>query len=170
MATKFTVEHVFDTDVDSFWKEIFFNDEYNRRLYEEALGFGYQKLELNDLGGGVWTRRVPTDPKADNVPAAMRKIVGDTLYYIEDGRFDPASKRWKFSVTTSKAADKVEIHGEYWVEPRGDARVVRYCTTQIHVKVPLVGAVIEKFVEKQTRENYDKAAAFTNRWIAGTRG
>ena len=36
---KLTVRHTFDTDVDTYWNEVFFTAEYTTRLYTGALAF-----------------------------------------------------------------------------------------------------------------------------------
>jgi hypothetical protein len=39
----------------------------------------------------------------------------------------------------------------------------------VTVRIFGIGSVFEKFIEKQTRESHDKAAAFTNRFLAELR-
>ena len=67
---------------------------------------------------------------------------------------------------TPKLADKIHIGGAFWLEPRGERKVERVCTIDIDVKIFGVGKVVEAFVEKSTRESYDRAATFTNKYIA----
>jgi hypothetical protein len=51
------------------------------------------------------------------------------------------------------------------VEPRGDKRIERICEVDISVNIFGVGGIVEKFVESETRDSYEKATVFTNDWI-----
>lgn len=163
--TCFTIRHTFNTDIGSYWPKVFFDPEYNERLYKDALAFAfYDVLEQKEEPGGVITRRMRTEPKSD-APIIVKKLIGDSLRYTESGRFDPAKKRWAYNIVPSKLADKIHIAGEFWVEPRGDKSIERYCDCDIQVRIFGVGGAVESFIEKTTRENYEKAARFTNDFI-----
>lgn len=166
MATHFAVRHTFEgVDVDTFWKEVFFDDDFNRRLYLEELGFrDYELVEKRSEPNGVVTRKIRQTPKSD-APAVVKKLVGDSISYLEEGRFDPEKKRWRYTITPSKLADKIEIGGELWVEPKGAESVERICTVDLKVKIFGVGRAVEGFIEKQTKDSYDEAARFTQRYI-----
>lgn len=166
MATHFTVRHTFrGVDVDTFWEKVFFNDEFNATLYKRELEFiDYEILEQKTDEKGVVTRRAKQTPKPEG-PAVVKKLVGDSVSYVEEGRFDPASKRWRYTITPSKMADKIKIGGEFWVEARGEDSVERICTVDLEVKVFGVGKAVESFIEKQTKESYEKAARYTQRFI-----
>jgi hypothetical protein len=85
---------------------------------------------------------------------------------VEQGRFDPNGRIWTYTIKLSKLSDKVTIGGKFWVEPRGDKRIERLCDVDISVNIFGVGGVVEKFVEKETRDSYEKATAYTNAWLA----
>lgn len=166
MATNFTLRDVFDTDVDTYWDRIFFDAEYNERIYREALGFkSFTILEQTGEPGQVRTRTMRTEPAAD-APAVVRKMIGDSFSYTERGTFDPSTKIWTYSITTSGMPEKIKIGGRLWAEPQGDRKCVRVAEIGIEVKIFGVGSAIEKFIEKTTRDSYVKATAFTNRFIA----
>jgi hypothetical protein len=163
---KFTVRHIFNTDIDTYWSKIFFDREYNQRLFVDALSFPvYEVLELTEEPNGVRRRKVRTEPKAD-APAVVTKLIGDSIGYVEEGVFDPAARRWAYKVTTSKLSDKIQIAGSFWVEPRGEHKIERICEIDCNVKIFGVGGAIEGFIEKSTRDTYEKATAFTNKYIA----
>lgn len=162
---KFTLRDIFHTDADTYWNRIFFDPEYNRRLYLEALKFrSWELVELTGEPGGVRTRRMRTEPRSE-APAVVTKLVGGSIAYEETGRFDPASGIWRYEIKTSKLSDKVRIAGSLWVEPRGPKRIERVCECEVEVKVPLVGTTVEAFIEKTTRESYAATARFTNDFI-----
>jgi hypothetical protein len=162
---KFTIRHTFDCSADTFWEKIFKNDEFNKDLYLRHLKFnGYDILRSDEDADGTLHRKVRTEPKAD-APAAVRKVLGDSLSYIEEGVFDPKAKRYRYTITPSTLADKTSIKGDFWVEPQGDARCERLCDIDLAVKIFGVGRIVEGFIEKTTRDSYDEAAKFTQQWI-----
>lgn len=163
---KFTCRNIFNTDAETYWSKIFFDVEYNRGLYLGPLEFTkWEVLELTGEHGGVRTRKQLLEPKSD-APAVVQKLVGGSISYIESGRFDPEKQVWNYEIQLQKLADKAKIGGKFWVEPRGDKRIERICDVDISVNIFGVGGVVEKFVEKQTRDSYEKTAAYTNEWIA----
>jgi hypothetical protein len=166
MTVKFTMRDVFDTDVDTYWASLFFDREYNDRLYKEGLGFpSFEMLELTGEPGQRRTRKIRTEPKSE-APTVVKKLIGDSLAYTESGTWDPATRLWTFNVVTSKLADRLKITGKLWAEPKGDKKMERVCEMEIEVKILVGGGAIEKFVESTTRDNYVKAAKFTNSFIA----
>ncbi|MEZ4254266.1 MAG: DUF2505 domain-containing protein [Polyangiales bacterium] len=166
MAVRMTLKHLFHTDPDTFWEKVFFDEEYNRRMYLEALGFrGFELLELTRHDDGRVTRKVKTTPK-EEVPGALKKFIGSEIAYVESGSFDPAKKVWTYSISPSQLAEKVSIAGKYWLESRGPKQCERVCTVDLEVKVPFVGSVAEAFIEKQTRASYELAHGYTNKFLA----
>jgi hypothetical protein len=165
VATKFTVRHVFETDKDTYWNKVFFDPEYNRRLYLDALKFkSFEIVEQTGAPGEVRTRKMRTEPASD-APAVVQKLIGNSISYIEEGRLDPQTGIWTYSIVTSKLADKVKIGGRFWVEPKGEKKIDRACECGIEVKVFGVGGAIESYIEKTTRESYEAAARFTNQFL-----
>ena len=163
---RYTIKHIFNTDVDTFWDKIFFDPEYNETLFKQHLGFVvYEVLELDKKEDGSISRRVRGVPRVE-IPAAVKKVLGDSAGYTENGRFDPSSKRFSIEVIPNTAADKIKTRLTMWVEPRGDKRIERFVDVESEVKIFGVGKMIEGVIEKQTRDNYGRAAEFTNRWIA----
>jgi Protein of unknown function (DUF2505) len=162
---RYTIKHTIETDVDSFWGKLFFDVEYNRALFSDFLGFTtYRVLEDRTEPNGERHRQVECVPKIE-LPAAMRKIFGNSVGYVEMGRFDPATRKYFVNGVPKVAADKVKTSSEIWAEPLGDKRCERIVTIDNTVKVFGLGTLIEGFIEQQTRDLYARAADFTNRWI-----
>ncbi len=161
----FLIRHTFDCDVDTFWNRVFKNTEFNKELYLGALSFpeyDIQKEETDEAGR--LSRRVKITPQSD-APAVVRKALGDSLSYIEEGTWDPSDKKYRYKIIPSTLADKSTIHGTLWAEPKGEGKCERLCEMDITVKVFGVGKVIESFVEKTTKDSYDDAARFTQKWL-----
>jgi hypothetical protein len=165
MTTQLEVRHTLNCSVDDFWKT-FFDPEFNRKLYEEKLQFKrFEILEDREEPGGGHVRKVRSEPDME-VPGALKKLVGDGMGYVESGRYDPSSKRYRFEVEPSKMADKIKSRGELWAEPKGENQCERVVKMDIEVKIFGVGKMAENFIEKQTRHSYDIAAKFTNEWFS----
>ena len=166
MATHFTIRHTFPIDVDTFWAKVFFDEEYNRRLYTEALGFtGFKQLEKKEDADGAIRRKIWMEPRFD-APAVLKKVVGDSLSYTELGRFDPKTKKWHYEITPSRYPEKITIRGDFWAEARGEKQIERICTVEIDARIFGIGGALEGYIEKQTKESYEQTAAFTRKWIA----
>jgi hypothetical protein len=169
---KFTIRHPYAIEPDAFWRELFFDAEYNRKLYLEGLRFeGFEVLEETNPPDGRRTRKVHVKPRFE-APAAMRSMIGDSMSYVEDGRLEltgPNTPRWISKVLPSAMADKTRVTAEMWLERTGPGQSDRVANFEIEVKMFGVGGMVEKMLEKSMRENYQKAAEYTNEWIRGRR-
>lgn len=162
---KLTLRHDYDCSSDAFWDALFFDREYNRALYRDGLGFEDMEILADDAGeDGGRRRRLRAKPKLD-APRAVRKLIGDALTYVEEGEFDPDTRRWTTRVVPSRLADRVRITVVVWCEPRGDDRCVRVADFDFDVRVIGLGRVFEQFIARTMRENYEKAARFSNTWL-----
>jgi hypothetical protein len=165
-AVRYTIRHTFDVDADTFWGKLFFDPEYNKALFQDYLKFNtYRVLELEQRPDGGVHRRVECAPPVE-LPAVVKKAIGDNTSYVEDGRFDPSTRRFTVEVIPKLAADKIKTRVTLYTEARGPKRIERIVEIDSNVKVMFVGGVLEAFIEKQTRSTYDAAAEFTVRWIA----
>jgi len=163
---RYRISHPMNTDADTYWDKIFFDPEYNEKLFKDYLKFSnYRVLEMRKEADGAVHRRVESSPPIE-LPGALKKVMGDLSSYSEAGVFDPVRKRFTVKVTPSAGADKVRTEVVIWVEPRGADHSERMVDVDNEVKIFGVGKVAEKFLEQQLRSTYAAAAEFTNRWIA----
>ena len=163
---RFTIRHSFDTDADTFWQKIFFDEEFNRALCLDFLRFEvFRVLQFEREESGVITRSIQNQPRAE-VPPAVKRVLGDRVSFVEQGRFDPARGRWSFQVIPALYADRIRTRGELWLEPRGNRSIERVIDIEVGVKIFAIGSLVEELIEKQTRANYEQAALFTRRWIS----
>lgn len=163
--TRFTLRHTFPTDIDTFWTKVFFELDYNRGLYAALKYKVWEQLERRDEPDGTIHRRARLEPSFD-VPALLKKVIGDGVSYVETGRYDPKSRRWAFEIVPSKMPDRVKTTGEYWVDARGAKEVERSCAVSIDASIFGIGGALESYLEKTTRESYEVAARFTREWLA----
>ena len=163
---KSTIRDTFDVRAETFWQDVFFNPEFQARLYKEGLACDSVELKENTLdAANRRTRRLLFTQRLD-APAAVRKLFGETTTMEERGNFDPQTKRWRFEMVPDRMPDKVRITGETWVEPVGDGKVERICAVDLSVSIFGIGSLVEKFMLSATMESYVKQAAFTRAFIA----
>lgn len=158
-------EHVFECDADTYWDKVFFDEDYNRRLFLETLKFTQWQQTIGQKTDDRITRTVLVRPPVGDVPGAIKKILGEKFGYTEHGTFDRKTRRYRIDIEPSVSADKAKITGELWVEPAGDKRIKRIAKMSVEVNVMLVGKLIEDKVIGDMRPSYERAAEFTNQWV-----
>lgn len=164
---KFTVTHEINCDAETFWK-VFFDKEFNTKLYLEDLGFPeYKTLEQNETDTQI-TRKVHGQPKM-NVPGPVAKLLGSGFAYTEEGSMNKADKVWKWKLLPSTLADKLRTEGTVRIEPIGDNKVRRIAEIFVEAKIFGVGGLIESSAEKQLREGWDASAVFMNKYLAAAK-
>ena len=162
---KLTLRDPFDITVDTFWRDVFFNWEFQERLYKEALScVTVELLEESEIVPGARTRRLAFTQPIE-APAPVRKLFGDATRMEERGRFDPQAKRWIFEMVPERMADKIRITGETWVEPVGETRLERVCALDFSVHIFGIGSLVEKFMGSSTVDSYAKQTRFTRAFI-----
>ena len=160
-----TLRHEIDTDEDTFWSKIVFDEAFNKKLYEGALKFPKWQLLDSKEDDNKITRRVQVDPPMGDLPGPVKKVIGDKLGYVEEGSFDKKAKRYSFKVTPSTMAEKTKVSGELWVEKIGDKKLRRLCKISVEVKVFVVGGMVEDRIMADLRSSYDNSTKFTNDYI-----
>jgi hypothetical protein len=159
------LRHEIDCDEDTFWDKCFFNEEYLKRMFlEELKMLSFKILEQKD-DGKVLTRRVSVDPPVVGIPGPVKKAIGDSLSYIEDGTFDRDKKRFTFRIIPSAFGEKAKINGEVWCEKLGDKKIARCAKMSVSVKVFMVGSFVEDKIVTDIKQSYAQAAKFTNEYV-----
>lgn len=156
---KFTVHHVVKGTPGEFWSR-FLDPQYAQRLHLEGLGStSCEVLTQDGSYPGPVTRRLRYS-QATDVPAPLKKLVGEQVTGEEDGTFDPASGIWTFTMTPGTMTDKTHIAGSMRAEDRGEGTTDLEFTLEAKVRILGLGSVAEKFIERQARESQDRTAAF----------
>jgi hypothetical protein len=166
MSTKARIEHVFNCSPETYWTKIFFDEEYNRRTFLEALGFESWKQVSLDETEAETKRVVDAVPKMAVLPAPLKKFAESGLGYREVATFDKKGRRLKIEVEPSSLKGKLSISGTITCEPAGDSKCRRVYETTIEAKVFGVGGMIEKRILQDVEKSYAEAAVFTNKFIA----
>ena len=155
------LRHQFPGPPERAWEELF-SDPYENAVSAD------QKLErqvlLDEAPGGKRHRRIHVIPDK-RLPGAVAKVIGtERLSYVLDERHDPARNRMDFVVTPDGMHERVEVKGSWEVRaaPGGCERLV---AIDITVRIPVVGARIEKQIGEDLKESYEAAAIFARRWL-----
>src|SRR5262249_27663358 len=145
---------------------IFFDQEYNRRLYTEALRFPeWREVRVEDQGDQL-ERVTHAVPSMGEIPATLKKIVGERVAYDERGIYDKRARRYRISVTPGKLADKLVITGELFTAPAAEqGRCRRIYQGRVEARIFGVGSLLEKRILADLEKSYEVSARFTNQYI-----
>ncbi len=165
MATNVRIVHTYNVDEDTFWQKLFFDEEYNRRLYLEALKFHDWKVEKHEDRDNEVHRDINVSPRLGDLPGPMKKVLGDNIRYTESGVFDKARRRYKITIIPSALADKLKVGGELYTEPAGDKQCRRVFEGTVDVKIFGIGSMMEKRLVADLEKSYGAGAKFTNKYI-----
>jgi hypothetical protein len=160
------IEHVYNCSEDTFWNKVFFDEDYNQRLFKEALEFPVYEKTKQDEDDKEIRRSLNVVPKLGPMPGPLKALLGDGLGYREDGVYDKKTRRYTINITPNKMADKVTIKGLLYTKPKGDNQLIRVFECTVNAKVFGVGGMLEKRVISDMEESYKKGADFTNKWLA----
>jgi hypothetical protein len=149
---------------ETFWQRLFFDRDYNTGLYQ-ALGFAHCDVESLETSAEGRVRRVIKAVPPLKAPELVRRKLEGRLYYREDGTYDPRTGLWTFKIVPSVGSESTKISGVIRAEPEaaGMRQIVELST---HVSAFGVGGVIERVIEKNTRESYRLTAQYTNDYVA----
>lgn len=162
MTARIKIEHVLEASEERFWAEVFRSEDFNRALYIDHLGFGY---ELESWEPATSHRRARIRPLT-NVPKALTDLLGGEVSFVEDGAYDEATGRYDFHIIPSRLRERVAVKGSVETEPLTDRTCRRIVTLDIDVRMFAIGRIVESLLEATTREQYDKNAAFINDYLA----
>lgn len=158
-------DHVFECGIDTYWNEIFFDEAFNHKLFHETLKFAEWKAEVTKDTDAVIERTVTVRPPVGEVPAAVKKVLGDNFGYKEHGKFDRKTQRYHVDIESNVAREKTHIHGDIWLEKIDDKRSRRLATFKLEVKIMVVGKIVEDVIAKDMTRSFERGSVFTNEWI-----
>ncbi len=157
--------HEIHCDVDTYFDRCVLDAEYNRRLFHDELKFlNYELVEQKDVGDTV-VRKVKADPQVKNVPGPIKKVMGESFGYTEEGTYDRKTKIYTFRTIPAAFPDKVKINGSMRCEPLGEKKVRRITEVHIEVKIFMIGGMVEDRIVGDVKHSYQVAADFTNVWL-----
>jgi hypothetical protein len=161
---KATIESVFRVRPDVFWDRLFFDDEYNAGLYRELAFESYEVLALKRHEDGRIERSLRAEPPLSG-PELLRRQLRGRIYYVEEGTYDPARGAWSFVNHTSVAAGTTQVSGIIHARPHAEG-MLHVVELDVRVSALGLGSLVERAIEKSTRESYRVTTAYTNAFAA----
>ena len=160
---QFTIENVLRVKPDVFW-QLFFDTAYNDGLYRALRFDSYEVLELERRDDGYVRRKLRAVPPLGGPDFLKEKLRG-IVYYLEEGHYDPQRDLWEFENHTSVKAGTTKVTGVIRVAPHPEGCLQR---VDIDARVSALGfgAMVERQIEKSTRESYRTATAHLNAYAA----
>lgn len=163
---KARIEHVFNCSVEDYIPKIFLDEPFNRKLFVDELGFESWSQASYDETDTHVVRVVDAVPTMKDLPGPLKKLAEGGVGYRETTRFDKKTGVVTINVEPQQLKGKLTITGEMRCEPAGEGKCKRIYETSVEAKVFGIGGLIEKRIVSDIQENYDKAAVYTNRYIA----
>jgi hypothetical protein len=160
------IEHTYDCSAEVFWSQIFLDEEYNRKLFLDALHFSTWRVLRSEERGDELHRVIEATPSVADLPAVLQKLLSDGLGYEEHGVLDRKNQRYRLEIKPRSLANKVTIQGELSTQPLSDRSCRRIYVPRVEARVFGVGGMIEQRLLDDIEKSYNKSAVFTNRWIA----
>lgn len=148
--------------------EIYYSEPFNEAVATVS-GLKSRKLvEERVDDAGIRHRRVRMEPAVTlpgPVQALADKLAGGkaAITYDEVTEYDTAKHTARFRMD-HKAMDRVRFEGTIRFLVDGDG-VRRVIDGVVEVKAPLVGGIVERFIESETQKGYVKIAAFLQKWL-----
>jgi Protein of unknown function (DUF2505) len=158
------IETVLPITPQSFWTRVFFNAEFGRELHQRLGFLRYAVVAEATRPDGCVERTLETEPPMSG-PELVQKRIGRALRVTEHGVFDPRTERYRFTHTPAMAASSTRIEGTIHVEPhaRGCVEVIDF---DVVVSAFGLGSLIERAIEKTTRDSYAEMGRFTAEYAA----
>ncbi len=162
----FRVEHVFGCSQKTFWEQVFFDAEYNRRLFYDELHF-VEWTELEQTHENDRVRRVARAlPPPPDLPGPLKAALAGGVGYEERGVYERATNRYDARVKPNSLSDRVSVELEFHTEPVGDDKCKRIVIGRINARVMLIGGLLEQRMVTDLTRSYEQSASFTNRFLA----
>ncbi len=163
--TATTIRHTFDCDADTYWRLLFLDDDFNRRLYLEHLAFEAWEVLDHREDGETIERSVRIVPTTGSLPAPLKKLASGGIGYREEGRLDRAANQYRFRVIPNSMPDKLDIRGRMFTEPHGEG-IARVIEMEVNAKIFGVGGLVEKQIIQDTEKSYARAYDFMRRHLS----
>lgn len=157
------IENVLRVSPEVFWQRLFFDADYNGRLYS-LLGFeAYEVQVLETLADGRVRRVLRAEPPI-KAPDLLKRRLKGKVFYTEEGFYDPVRAVWEFVNESSVASDSTKVSGSIRAEPHPEG-MLHLVELDIQVRAFGFGSMVEKAIEKNTRESYRVSTEFTNAYV-----
>jgi uncharacterized protein DUF2505 len=158
-----TLVHEMDATVDGYWAG-FFDPAYESAAVAALKFREYNVLELEDTDT-MRRQRTRAVPKLD-VAAAIAKLAGSSVGYVEDAVYDKATRIMRLHTVPDALKGRISIDTVVRVEPGSTATTCRRTLeVRIEARAKIGAGMFESAVEKNVRTGWAEATAFLNDWL-----
>lgn len=164
MTERVRIEHDFDCSEEAFW-DTFLNTEYNKEMFCRRMKFPRWDLLTFELNDKEMRRVVEVEPYVAELPGPIKKVIGESIRYREEGQLDRKAGSYTFRIVPSKLAEKILVSGKQFTKSLGESRCRRIFEAHVEIKIFAIGSMIEKNVISDMRKSYDIGAAFTQDYM-----
>ncbi|MBP7127033.1 DUF2505 domain-containing protein [Myxococcota bacterium] len=159
---KVTYSHVVDAPLARVL-EIYSDDDFYIQKLKNGGALTVEVLEREEMPGNRLRRKCRAS-EPSRVPSYLRKSDVDT--YVDDHVLDRDKGLMTWKVTPHVMADVFLLSGSVEFQAQGPSQTRVTFTTQVEVKIPLVGGKAEKIALEKTEEEVARQVAFLRNWIA----
>ena len=160
---EFSLVHEMDATVDGYWRA-FFDPEYEKAVVAALRFRQYDAIEHEETETEIH-RKTRAVPRLD-AAAALAKLFGTSFGYIEEGRFDKATRIWRTHTVPDTLSGRMSFDMVMRVEPgRLDTTCKRTLEFRIEARVRGVAGMFESGLEKSLRAGWAESTAFLNDWL-----
>lgn len=160
---KLTLHHDIHCSADRFW-ELFFDPAFVKEMIVGGLGFASCDVGPLVDEGVLRKRETRVIPKID-VPAAVAKLLGPKLGYVEKGQLDTRTQAWTYEIVLSVLSERIKMGGTMTVLPAGDALCKRNSDLWVDVRILGLGGLVERAAESNMKSGWNRSAAWMNEWL-----
>jgi hypothetical protein len=164
MSTAFEIVDDVDCDVSRYW-DVFFDEDYNRSIYAQVGVRERVWLDGPRDEGELRRWRLRIMPTRD-LPGFIKKVVKGDLGYVETAALDRRKNTIDVHIAPTLLSERTTFRATYVIEPLAPGRVRRTFAGKIHVDLPVVGKIIERFIIDDVRRSYSTVARLTSEWCA----
>jgi hypothetical protein len=164
MTERVRIEHDFDCSEQAFWNT-FLDQKYNQEMFCGRMKFPRWEVVSFNTTETEMRRVIEVEPYVGNLPGPIKKVLGDSIRYREEGHLDRKANSYQLKIVPSKLADKILVNGRQYTTPLGDNKCRRIFEATIEVKIFGIGSLIEKNVVSDLTKSYEVGAVFTRNYM-----
>jgi hypothetical protein len=124
------------------------------------------RLDALDVDAGSISVSTTQDMRNNSLPPLIANVVPGNLLVIRNEVWRVADDELRGEVVITTRGAPIQGSANALVAPTADGSLLRF-SGSVHVKVPLIGGQIEKYISSQITEEIPGVQRFTTRWIAG---
>lgn len=164
MTERVRIEHDFDCSEEAFW-DTFLDPAYNKEMFCGRMKFPRWDVVSFEVTEGEMRRVVEVEPYVGKLPGPIKKVLGDSIRYREEGHLVRSTNSYQLKIVPSRLADKILVSGRQYTSSLGDHKCRRIFEGTIEVKIFGIGSMIEKNIQSDLIKSYDIGAVFTRSYM-----